>query len=106
MLVSLGGVRSMDRVDNESSPHSSPLHQREVIPSQARAEEHSAESAGTPDRPKSAARHRREVARRLAAAFEAREAKIRELQDAIKHGTYRITPEQIADKMLQHLLRE
>jgi anti-sigma28 factor (negative regulator of flagellin synthesis) len=96
----------MDRVDNASSPHRSPLHQREVIPSQARAEEHSAESAWAPDRVKPAVLDRCEVARRLAAAFEAREAKLRELQDAIKHGIYRVTPEQIAAKMLQHLLRE
>jgi flagellar biosynthesis anti-sigma factor FlgM len=96
----------MDRMDNESSPHSSPLYQREVISSQARTEEHSVESAGAPDRLKPAAQDRCEAARRLAAAFEAREAKIRELQDAIKHGNYRVTPEQIAAKMLQHLLRE
>jgi hypothetical protein len=47
-----------------------------------------------------------EVARRLADVPEAREAKIRELQDAIKSETYHVTAEQIADKMLRSALRD
>jgi len=47
-----------------------------------------------------------QTARRLAHAAEVREAKIRELQEAIKNGTYQVTAEQIADKMLRNTLRE
>jgi anti-sigma28 factor (negative regulator of flagellin synthesis) len=47
-----------------------------------------------------------ELARRLASVSEAREAKIRELRDAIKNDTYHVTAEQIADKMLRCTLEE
>jgi len=46
------------------------------------------------------------MARRLAYVSEAREAKIRELQDAIKNDTYHVTAEQIADKMLRSTLQD
>jgi hypothetical protein len=46
------------------------------------------------------------VARRMADVSEAREAKIRELQDSIKNETYHVTTEQIADKMLRSALRD
>ena len=36
---------------------------------------------------------------------EEREAKIHELQESINNGTYHITAEQIADKMLRTILR-
>ena len=42
---------------------------------------------------------------RLAYGSEVREAKIRELQAAIKNGTYHVPAEQIADKMLRSTLR-
>jgi anti-sigma28 factor (negative regulator of flagellin synthesis) len=46
------------------------------------------------------------MARRLAYVSEAREAKIRELRDAIKNDTYHVAAEQIADKMLRSILRD
>ncbi|HEX9870936.1 MAG TPA: flagellar biosynthesis anti-sigma factor FlgM [Candidatus Tectomicrobia bacterium] len=46
------------------------------------------------------------MAQSLTYASEAREAKIRALQDAIMHGTYRVTDAQIADKMLRRMLLE
>jgi len=46
----------------------------------------------------------RELAQGVVNASEARKAKIRELQDAVKHGTYRVCDEQIADKMLRNML--
>jgi anti-sigma28 factor (negative regulator of flagellin synthesis) len=42
----------------------------------------------------------------VASVSEAREAKIRELRDAIKNDTYHVTAEQIADKMLRCTLEE
>lgn len=47
-----------------------------------------------------------EIACRLAEVSEAREAKIRELQDAIKNETYHVTAEQVADKMLRSALQD
>ncbi|MGH8065410.1 MAG: flagellar biosynthesis anti-sigma factor FlgM [Candidatus Entotheonellia bacterium] len=46
----------------------------------------------------------RRAARNLAYAAEMREAKIRELRDMIKNGTYHVAAEQIADKMLRDTL--
>jgi anti-sigma28 factor (negative regulator of flagellin synthesis) len=46
------------------------------------------------------------MARRLAHVSEAREAKIRELRDAIKNDTYHVPAEQIADKMLRVTLQD
>jgi anti-sigma28 factor (negative regulator of flagellin synthesis) len=44
--------------------------------------------------------------RALARVAEIREAKIRELQEAVKSDTYHVTAEQIANKMLRDTLRQ
>jgi flagellar biosynthesis anti-sigma factor FlgM len=94
----------MDVTDNDSCPMSSPLSE-EAIPPHMWEEEHPSEPTEAADRLDPASRVKREWPRNLVNASEAREAKIRELQDAIKNGTYHITPEQIADKMLRNMLR-
>jgi flagellar biosynthesis anti-sigma factor FlgM len=48
----------------------------------------------------------RQAARVLDDATEVREAKVRELQEAVKNGTYHVTAEQLADKMLRDTLPE
>ena len=70
------------------------------------AEQHASELVGVVDRFDLSLSGRCEVTQRLAAMSEARETKIRELQDAIKHETYHVTAEQIADKMLRRTLRD
>jgi hypothetical protein len=47
-----------------------------------------------------------QVARALVQVSEAREAKIRALQEGVKSDTYHVAAEQIADKMLRETLRE
>ena len=69
-------------------------------------EQHAAEPTGAGERPALSLRVRCELARRLAYVSEAREAKIRELQESIKNDTYHVTAEQIADKMLRSTLRD
>jgi len=69
-----------------------------------REEGHSCEPVEAPDARELLLRLRRELARSLDDASEAREVKIRELQKAVKNGTYRIRDEQIADKMLRSML--
>jgi anti-sigma28 factor (negative regulator of flagellin synthesis) len=95
----------MDVVDNEFSPTHSPLQHQEAVPSHAQGAEHAAELTGAPDLLDLSVSVWCEVARKLAAACGAREARIRELQDAIERGMYQVTPEQIADKMLQDMRR-
>jgi anti-sigma28 factor (negative regulator of flagellin synthesis) len=45
-----------------------------------------------------------ELAQSLADASKLRQAKIRALQEAMKHGTYGVSAEQIADTMLRNTL--
>jgi anti-sigma28 factor (negative regulator of flagellin synthesis) len=49
---------------------------------------------------------RREETSRPTCPSEAHDAKIRALQNAIQHGTYHVSAEQLADKMLRHMLRD
>jgi cyclase len=76
------------------------------VPPEAREEGDAAEHTEAPDRLDPSSRASHESARRPADAEEQREAKIRELQDAVKSGTYHVAAEQIADKMLQDVLRD
>jgi Anti-sigma-28 factor, FlgM len=69
-------------------------------------EQHADEPIGVGKRPALSLRVRCEVARRLAYVSEAREARIRELQDAIKNDAYHVPAEQIADTMLRSTLLE
>ncbi len=94
----------MDIADDNSHPMGSPPAEREARPLQTRAEEYLLESIDMLDRPKPLSRVSIELVRSLVDASETREAKIRELQEAIKNGTYRVTDEQIANKMLRNML--
>ena len=91
---------------NDSHPRSGPVPETEAVSPHVRDEQHASEFAGAVKRldlPKSVID---ELARRMASVSEAREAKIRELRDAIKNDTYHVTAEQIADKMLRCTLEE
>jgi Anti-sigma-28 factor, FlgM len=95
----------MDVTDDNPCPMSSPLPEGEPVLPYAWEEEHAFEPAAA-ERLYPSSRVKCQLARRLAYASEMREAKIRELQDAIQDGTYHVTAEQIADKMLRHHLRD
>jgi anti-sigma28 factor (negative regulator of flagellin synthesis) len=94
----------MDITDHHSCPSSSPQSEGEVGQPHAWAEEHPFEPNEALGPLERLSRVRREVVRSPVYASEARDEKIRELQDAIKHGTYHVTPQQIADKMLRSML--
>ena len=95
----------MDTKANESS-FSTSLHlHRTDVPLQVQEQEHLSGDIEAPnplDQPAVIC----QVARTLAQTFEMREAKIREIQEAVKSGTYHVPADQIADKMLQDTLRE
>ncbi len=96
----------MDVTDNDRFSMSSPLPGGEERPPHIREEEHPSEPAETGERFDLSSRVMRRAARNLAYAAEMREAKIRELRDMIKNGTYHVAAEQIADKMLRDTLRD
>jgi Anti-sigma-28 factor, FlgM len=96
----------MDVPKNDSSSMNSPLPEMESASPHMQEERHVAECIGAGDRPDLPSEGQADLNRRLASVSEAREAKIRELQDAIKSDTYEVTAEQIADKMLRRILRE
>jgi flagellar biosynthesis anti-sigma factor FlgM len=96
----------MDVTDNDRFSMSGPLSGGEALPPDMREEEHPYEPAETGERFDLSSRVMRQSARSLADAAEMREAKIRELRDMLKHGTYHVTAEQIADKMLRDTLLE
>ena len=91
--------------DNDSYPMSSPVLETETVSPHVQDEPDASEPTAAGERPALSLRVRCEVARRLACVSEVREAKIHELQESIKNGTYHITAEQIADKMLRSILR-
>jgi anti-sigma28 factor (negative regulator of flagellin synthesis) len=96
----------MNVSDNESAPMHCPLDRGEVVPPLTSEEEHPTRYSDAPDRFDPSPEGKQASDRNLACTFEAREAKIRELQDAIKNGTYRVPAEQLADKMLRDTLRD
>jgi flagellar biosynthesis anti-sigma factor FlgM len=96
----------MDSADQGSRPLCSPLPQGETVLPQTWGEAPPTEPTDAGERLEPASTLECQTARRLAHAAEGREAKIRELQDAIKNGTYQVTAEQIADKMLCRTLRD
>ena len=95
----------MDVTDNDRFSTSGPLPEGEALPPHKREAEHPSEPAETGARSDLSARVMRQSARSLAEAAEMREAKIRELRDMLKNGTYHVAAEQIADKMLRDTLR-
>jgi Anti-sigma-28 factor, FlgM len=96
----------MDRPHNDSDLISDRPPETEAAPPPIPAERYASELIGAGERLDLSLRVWCEVARRLASVLEAREAKIRELQEAIKHETYHVPAEQIADKMLRSMLRD
>jgi flagellar biosynthesis anti-sigma factor FlgM len=96
----------MDVTDNDRLSMSSPLPGGEALPPHMREEEHPSEPAETGERVDLSSRVMRQSARNLAYAAEMREAKIRELRDMIKNGTYHVAAEQVADKMLRDTLHD
>jgi anti-sigma28 factor (negative regulator of flagellin synthesis) len=96
----------MDRIDNDSYSMSNLPPETEVVSPQLPEVQRSSEPTALGARLELLPSLMRELGRRLAAASEAREAKIRELQDAIKNETYHVTPEQVADKMLRATLQD
>jgi anti-sigma28 factor (negative regulator of flagellin synthesis) len=95
----------MDAKADESSPGMRLSPQRTTVPPQVQEQEHlsrDTEDSTLLDRAAVVC----QVARVLAHADEGRDAKIRELQDAVKSGTYEVPAEQIAGKMLQDTLHE
>jgi anti-sigma28 factor (negative regulator of flagellin synthesis) len=95
----------MDAKANESSPGMSLPPRRIAIPPQEQGQEHLPRDTMDPTLLNRAAMVC-QVARALAHTAEGRDAKIRELQDAVKSGTYQVPAEQIAGKMLQDTLHE
>jgi anti-sigma28 factor (negative regulator of flagellin synthesis) len=91
---------------NECSPTISPHPQRNVVPPQAAARENLSEESGSPDRLDSASKVTHQAAWVLAYASETRQAKIHQLQEALKSDTYQVTAEQIAAAMLRDTLRD
>jgi Anti-sigma-28 factor, FlgM len=91
---------------NDSYRTNHPLSEIASSSPHIRDEQHGVEPIGVGRRPTLSLRIRCELARSLAYVSEAREAKIRELQDAIKNDTYDVPAEQIADKMLRTILRD
>lgn len=96
----------MDVTDNDRFSMNSLLPGGEARPPHMREEERHSEPAETGERFNVSSRVMRQLARSLADAAEMREAKIRELRDMLKNGTYHVTAEQIADKMLRDTLRD
>jgi flagellar biosynthesis anti-sigma factor FlgM len=95
----------MDAKANKSSPGMSLHPQQTTVPPQVQEQEHPSgdtEARNLPDRAAVVC----QVVRALAHTSEGRDAKIRELQEAVKSGTYHVPAEQIADKMLQDTLHE
>jgi anti-sigma28 factor (negative regulator of flagellin synthesis) len=93
----------MDAKANESSPGKSlPPQQTTIAPQEQ--DRHARDTTDSTLLNRAAAVC--QVARALTYAAEGRDAKIRELQDAVKSGTYQAPAEQIAEKMLQDTLHE
>ena len=95
-----------DRPHNDSDLISGRPPETEAVSPQIPPEPHASEPTGAGERLDLSLSVMCEVARRLTSMSEAREAKIRELQDAIKNDTYHVAAEQIADKMLRSILRD
>jgi flagellar biosynthesis anti-sigma factor FlgM len=91
--------------DNDSYPVSGPIPETEAVSPQMQEEPDASEPTGASEGPALSLQIRCESARTLACVSEVREAKIHELRESIRNGTYHITAEQVADKMLRSILR-
>ena len=96
----------MDVDDHDSSAMHGLLPGAETVSPHGQDEQHASAPTGTGERLDLSLSVMCELARRLALGSEAREAKIRELQELIRYGAYHVTDDQIAGKMLRSLLRD
>lgn len=93
----------MDITDDSFQPMSSPPTE-EARPLQTPEEQSPLEPLDLLDLPEPLARLSLELAQSLADASKVRQAKIRELQEAMKNGTYSVSADQIADTLLRDTL--
>jgi anti-sigma28 factor (negative regulator of flagellin synthesis) len=96
----------MDIADNDSSAMNSSLSQTEAVSFDLQSELDASERTGVDEKTDVSLSVICELERRLAFISEAREVKIRELQESIKNDTYHVASDQIADKMLRSFLRD
>ena len=96
----------MDVDDHDSSAMHGLLPATETVSPHVQDEQHASAPTGAGERLDLSLSVVSELARRLAPGSEAREAKIRELQESIRNGTYHVPDDQIADKMLRSSLRD
>jgi anti-sigma-28 factor FlgM len=101
--INAGDQSTMDITDDSVQPMSSPTTGEER-PLQTPQEQSPLEPLDLLDLPEPLARLSPELAQSLADASKLRQAKIRALQKAMKHGTYGVSAEQIADTMLRNTL--
>jgi anti-sigma28 factor (negative regulator of flagellin synthesis) len=94
----------MDIADNDPCAMNRSLPQTEAVSFDLQSELDTSERTGADEKTYIALSAICELDRQLTLISEAREAKIRELQESIKHDTYHVTSEELADKMLRSLL--
>lgn len=93
---------------DESSPAVDPSHQAKTVTPQPKRADQASKPPTSADHlelsPK--AKTIRRAAQVLAHTQDMRDAKVRALQQAVQSGTYNVTPEQIAEKMLKEAVLE
>jgi flagellar biosynthesis anti-sigma factor FlgM len=94
----------MDIAENDSAAVNGPLPETDAPSFDAQDEIHASEPTEAGEKTDPSLGVVCELARRWASISEGREAKIRELQELIKNGSYHVTAERIADKMLRSSL--
>src|SRR5919202_6039053 len=84
------------------------LSKAKTAPSQRSRADQAAKSPASAEHPESSrkAKAMRRAAQVLAHTPDIREAKVRALQQAVESGTYNVTAEQIAEKMLNEAVRK
>ena len=88
-------------LNDDTYPEKGPVQQTAAVVCHMHAEQHISDNTGAAETSDLSWCVAAELALRLVSGSEAREAKIRELQASIKNGTYDVSAEQIADKMLR-----
>jgi hypothetical protein len=96
----------MDAKARRSSPNPRPPRRENLVPPHARCQGLSADDGAVSGFSDPLPTAIPQTAQSPLCASEAREAKVRELQERLKSGTYRVSAEQIADKMLRDTLCE
>jgi hypothetical protein len=96
----------MDAADNDSAAMMCPRHSKATVAPHTWGKEHPAVHPESPDPPDSWTNTEDKLPLELANTVEMREARVRVLQEAIKSGIYDVSAEQLAEKILQDLLRE